>query len=60
MKIIKCIKLIWNLDIICDSPLILNSEDIENESNIMNSILCLSFIKFLIIVNENYKTYEQS
>ena len=46
-----------NLDIICDSPLILNS-DIENESNIMNPILYFSFIKFLKIMNENYKMYK--
>lgn len=34
----KIIKFMNNLDIICNSPLILN-KDIENESNIMNSIL---------------------
>lgn len=49
----KIIKLMSNLDIIYDFPLILNS-NIENESNIMNSMLCLSFLKFFIIINENY------
>lgn len=56
MKIIKIIKHITNPNDIYDSPLILN-RDIENESNVMNSILSLSFIKFLIIMNENYKIY---
>lgn len=56
MKIIKIIKHITNRNDIYDSPLILN-RDIENESNVMNSILSLSFIKFLIIMNENYKIY---
>lgn len=59
MKIIKIIKHATNHDDICDSPLILN-RDIKNESNVMNSILSLSCIKFFIIVNENYKIYEQS